>query len=118
MVLPSIDLIFFTELDKEAHRLRNVAKNFAEHLKTSFIKIPDKQEIVESLEQINSCKIDTIYIAINNFGNHITKISEVIKNSELNKTDKWTGFFEYYTSFLEEINAFMKKAFELEKNLI
>jgi hypothetical protein len=118
MALPSIDLIFFTQLDKEAYKLRNIAKNFAEHLKTSSIsRIPEKQEIVESLEQINSCKIDTIYIAINNFGKYIIKILEVVKNGELNKTDKWAEFFEYYTSFLEEINTFMKKAFELEKKL-
>jgi hypothetical protein len=118
MALPSIDQTFFTQLDKETHKLRTIAKNFAEYLKTSSIGITEKQKIVEPLEQINSCKIDIIYVAINNFGEQITKISEVMKNSELDKTGKWAGFFEYYTSFLEQINTFMKKAFELEKNLI
>jgi hypothetical protein len=118
MTLLNIELTFFTQLDQEAHRLRNIAKNFAEYLITSSIEISEKQGIIESLKQINSCKIDEIYIAINNFGKDVAEVTETIKNSELDKTDKWKKFFEYYTSFLEEINILIKKAAELEKNTL
>jgi hypothetical protein len=114
---------FFTKLDQESKKLRNAAKDFADFLSSSDMKLLAKQDIAESLNKLHSAPIDQIDVAIDELKKSLLMASAQVETTKKVGINEETGsmleqmeiFLNKNASLMEEVEIFINKALELNK---
>jgi hypothetical protein len=117
---------FFAKLDQESKTLRDAAKDFADFLVSSDVKLPTKQQLINSLNEIYSTNIEKIDLAIDAVKRDMLMTSAQIEKEQKSTADKEQveqlaeqveTFLDKNRSLLEATDAFIERALALNDEL-